>query len=174
MLRATVLALLFVAVAAATEARGEAKRIDTFGDWTAFRDTEDGRPLCYIASQPKSAKGDYTSRGETYVLVTLRPAEKSHAVVSVEAGYPYLDDSSVEVDIDGEARFELFVRNRGDGNGDAWAHNDEDDQALIAAMKAGREMVIKGRSKRKTLTTDTYSLSGFTRAHREMEAACGG
>ena len=172
MKRTLVTSLLLVYLAAAPGAWGQGKSIGTFGDWNAFRDTEDGRPLCYIGSTPKSARGDYTSRGEVYVLVTLRPAEKPHGVVSIEAGYPYSDDGTVEVDIDGEARFDLFTRNREDGKGDAWANTDEDDEALIVAMKAGRQMVVKGTSKRGTLTTDTYSLSGFTRAHRAMEDAC--
>lgn len=172
MKRMLVAALLLAQVAAAPVAWAQGKSIGTFGDWNAFRDTEDGQPLCYIGSTPKSARGNYTSRGEAYVLVTLRPAEKPHGVVSIEAGYPYADNGTVNVDIDGDAKFELFTRNRDDGKGDAWANTDADDKALIVAMKAGRQMVVKGKSKRGTLTTDTYSLSGFTRAHRAMEDAC--
>ena len=34
-------------------------------------------------------------------------------------------------------------------------------------------MVVKGTSSRDTLTTDTYSLIGFTKAYRAIGKACG-
>ena len=150
----------------------EQKTIGTYGDWTAFTDREDGKPLCYIGSAPKKAEGAYTSRGATYVLVSIRPAEASNAVVTVEAGYAYKPDSKVNVDIDG-SKYELYTRNRdNDNKGDAWAVGDDGDKALIAAMRAGRSMVVKGTSNRGTLTTDTYSLSGFTAAYNAIDQAC--
>ncbi len=156
------------------ETFAEQKTIATFSDWTAFTDKEDGKPLCYIGSVPKKAEGTYTSRGATYVLVTIRPAEKSSGVVTVEAGYPYKADTKVNVDIDG-TKYELYTRNRdNDSKGDAWAVGDEGDNALVAAMRSGKSMVIKGTSSRGTNTTDTYSLSGFTAAYNAMGQACKG
>jgi hypothetical protein len=55
----------------------------------------------------------------------------------------------------------------------AWAPDETADRALVQAMAAGRQMVVRGTSSRGTLTTDTYSLSGFTRAHQEINRACG-
>jgi invasion protein IalB len=159
---------------ASGEALAEQKTIGTYNDWTAFTDKEDGKPLCYIGSAPTKAEGAYTSRGNTYVLVSIRPAEKSGGVVTVEAGYSYQADSKVTVDIDG-AKYELYTRNRdNDKKGDAWAVGDEGDKALIAAMRAGRTMVVKGTSSRGTLTTDTYSLAGFTAAYNAITQACKG
>ena len=40
-------------------------------------------------------------------------------------------------------------------------------------MRKGRTMVVTGTSTRGTLTTDTYSLSGFTKASRAIAKACG-
>jgi invasion protein IalB len=157
---------------ASAEALAEQKTIGTYGDWTAFTDREDGKPLCYIGSAPKKAEGDYTSRGATYVLVSIRPAEASSGVVTVEAGYSYKADSKVNVDIDG-TKYELYTRNRtNDSKGDAWAVGDDGDKALIAAMKTGKSMVIQGTSGRGTLTTDTYSLAGFTAAYNAIDQAC--
>jgi len=171
-MRAAVLAVLAAAAATPVSA---ADRLGTFGDWSAYKDAEDGRAVCYIGSAPKSMTGDYTSRGDAFVVVTLRPAEKPFGVVTVEAGYPYADGGEVSVVIDDKNRFSLFTHNRpGDGKGDAWANTDADDKALVEAMKAGNRMVIQGRSSRGTLTTDTYSLSGFTRALETMSRACGG
>jgi invasion protein IalB len=159
---------------ASAETFAEQKTIGTYGDWTAFTDREDGKPLCYIGSTPKKAEGAYTSRGATYILVSIRPAETSSAVVTVESGYSYKPDSKVNVDIDG-TKFELYTRNRDkDKKGDAWAVGDDGDKALIAAMKAGTSMIVKGTSSRGTLTTDTYSLAGFTSALNAIGEACKG
>ena len=159
---------------ASAEAFAEQKTIGTYGDWTAFTDKEDGKPLCYIGSAPKKAEGAYTSRGATYVLVSIRPAETPGGVVTVEAGYSYKPDSKVNIDIDG-TKFELYTRTRdNDKKGDAWAVGDDGDKALIAAMKAGKSMVVKGTSSRDTLTTDTYSLDGFTSALNAIGEACKG
>jgi invasion protein IalB len=159
---------------ASGETLAEQKTIGTYTDWTAFTDKEDGKPLCYIGSAPKKAEGAYTSRGATYVLVSIRPAEKSSGVVTVEAGYPYESGSKVNVEIDG-TKYELYTRNRdNDSKGDAWAVGDAGDKALITAMRAGKSMVIKGKSSRGTLTTDTYSLAGFTAAYNAITQACKG
>lgn len=157
---------------ASAEAFAEQKTLGTYGEWTAFTDKENGKPLCYIGSAPKKAEGAYTSRGATYVLVSIRPAETSSGVVTVEAGYSYKPDSKVNVDIDG-TKYELYTRNRNnDSKGDAWAVGDDGDKALIATMKAGKSMIVKGTSSRGTLTTDTYSLSGFTAAYNAIDQAC--
>ncbi len=144
-----------------------------YTDWIAFRATENGETVCYIGSVPKKAEGDYTRRGQAHVAVSVRPGSTSNGVVTVEAGYPYKKESRVVVEIDAAKRFELFTRNRAeDGKGDAWADTEADDAALIAAMKAGGEMVVRGRSSRDTLTTDTYSLRGFTRAYTALGESC--
>lgn len=155
-------------------AQAQQEVIASHKDWRAFRDQEDGKPLCYIGSLPKKAEGNYTSRGNTYVLVTIRPDDNPNGVVTVEAGYPYKADSTVDATIDGKA-FELYTRNRDkDDKGDAWAYGDDGDRALVAAMKAGSTMVVKGTSSRGTRTTDTYSLSGFTAAYNAIQKACAG
>ena len=73
----------------------------------------------------------------------------------------------VSVDVDGK-KFKLFTK-----GGNAWATDASADKALVAAMKAGRRMIIKGTSSRGTLTTDTYSLSGLTAAIKAIDKACG-
>jgi hypothetical protein len=141
--------------------------IGTFDDWNAFAEKEGGKPLCYAASLPKKAEGNYAKRGDTYIMVTHRPAEKSFNVFSVRAGYTYQEGSEVEVTIGGQT-FNLFT-----DAGYAWAEDEETDSAIIVAMRAGKNMVVKGSSSRGTLTTDTYSLIGFTAAFSAINSACG-
>ena len=47
------------------------KYLDEFKDWFAYREDQGAVRLCYIASIPKKETGKYTSRGETFILVTL-------------------------------------------------------------------------------------------------------
>jgi len=140
--------------------------LGSFQDWTAFSDGSERR-ICYIGSVPKKKEGNYTVRGDTYVLATHRPGEKVFGEISVEAGYTYKPGSEVEVTIDGQT-FKLFTQ-----GGNAWAYDEKADQALVNAMRAGQQMVVKGTSTRGTLTTDTYSLTGFTAAMQSIDKACG-
>ena len=153
-----------------TTAPSHAQQVDSLGqfkNWTAYRTQQGGKNLCYMASTPTKDEGKYTQRGKIYAMVSHRPATKAINVVSVHAGYTYKQDSQVAIAIGGAA-FTLFV------HGDtAWASSAADDAALVKAMRAGSTMVIKGTSSRGTLTTDTYSLAGFTAAHNMVAKACG-
>lgn len=147
-------------------AAAEAVLIDTFDDWSAFQQKEGNSMVCYMGSVPKKQEGSYEKRGDAFVLVAHRPADKSLDVVSVEAGYPYREGNEATMLIGGQS-FQLFTKGSG-----AWARDAATDGALVAAMKRGIEMVVKGTSNRGTLTTDTYSLSGFTAAHAAISKAC--
>ena len=140
--------------------------IGTFGDWSAFAGKDGGKQVCYAGSIPKKSVGTYKTRGESLVLVTHRPAEKSVNVVSVQAGYTYKKDSPVDIIIDG-VTFEMFT-----DSGHAWAAGATADMVLTLAMKAGKTMVVQGTSSRGTKTSDTYSLAGFTAAYKAIGKAC--
>jgi hypothetical protein len=159
-------ALLLVALVGPALA-AEPKLIDTFDDWSAFADAPKGARLCYMGGVPTKEEGKYKERGKPLVLVTHRPGEKSFDVVEVRAGYDYKPGSEVEAMAGGTA-FKLFT----DGD-TAWAHDAKGDAALVAAMKRGATLVVKGVSSRGTETTDAYSLKGFSAAHDAIDKACG-
>ncbi|MGB0681770.1 MAG: invasion associated locus B family protein [Magnetovibrionaceae bacterium] len=142
------------------------KPLGKSGAWEALTYTENGSPVCYMGAVPDKAKGNYTRRGDTFVLITHRPGDRTFDVFSVEAGYSYKDGSEVTVSIGGQT-FKLFTQ-----GGNAFAYDDKADTALVRAMKRGSTMVIKGQSSRGTLTTDTYSLKGFTASHGKIDKAC--
>ncbi len=143
------------------------QRIGDYGDWSAFQFSEDGNPACYMSSEPTKATGNYKRRGDVFAIVTHRPAEKRIGEVSIIAGYVYKKDSPVAVAI-GTQGFELFTQDDG-----AWALDAATDKKLVQAMRKGNRMVVEGTSSRGTLTTDTYSLKGFTKAYRAIGKACG-
>lgn len=155
------------AMAALSPSHSRAETLGVYGDWSAFRTAESNGNVCYIGAEPEKAEGDYDKRGDTYVLVTQRPGIKELDVVSVKAGYKYRAGSEVSVKIGGST-IDLFT-----ADGHAWARDTETDKVLVKAMKRGNKMVIKGISWRGTLTTDTYSLKGFTAAYKTSRTACG-
>jgi invasion protein IalB len=153
-------------IAMAQEAGAEPESIGTFGDWQAVTFDESGKKGCYITSKPTKEEGQYSQRGRVYVLVTHRPADKSYDVVSVVAGYTYGENGDVTLTID-QTDFDLFTH-----QDSAWAPDSATDKALVDAMKKGNSMVVRGTSSRGTKTTDTYSLSGFTKAYQAIAEAC--
>ena len=46
--------------------------------------------------------------------------------------------------------------------------------ALVAALKRGSQLLVKGISRRGTATTDTYSLNGISAALDAAAKSCGG
>lgn len=154
-------AVLTAAPAYAVETLGE------YDDWTAHADGKGNGQVCWIYSEPQKDQGDYRQRGRIYALVTHRPGEDVTNQVQFTAGYTFKKGSVVEVQI-GPKKFELFTN-----KDTAWARSKNDDDALVDAMRAGASMVVKGVSRRGTATTDTYSLSGVTAAHKAIGKACG-
>ncbi len=155
-----------MALLPAAQAQG-IKRVGDFGDWSAFQFSEEGGSACYMSSEPTKATGDYKKRGDVFAIVTHRPAEKRIGEVSIIAGYAYKKDSAVKIAIGGRT-FELFTQEDG-----AWALDAAADKELVQAMRKGSRMVVKGISARGTVTTDTYSLKGFTKAYNAIGKACG-
>jgi len=159
--------LLFtLAVTAPVHAQNQSGLIGVYGDWSAFAAKENGKPVCHIGSEPIKQVGKYKKRGETFMLVTHRPAENVKAEVSLRAGYTYKPGSDVTVTI-GKKKFFMFTQ-----GGDAWARDAKADWDIVTAMVRGASMTINGVSSRDTKTTDTYSLKGFTAAYKEISKAC--
>lgn len=158
---------LFVVGASLSANASEPRLIGTYGDWAAYSFMENGNKVCYMASQPKTAVGNYTSRGDIFALITHRPSEKTTDVFSYVTGYPYKAGSEVTIKANGRT-FKLFTQDDTAWNADAAA-----DRTLVAAIRSGSEMVVKGTSKRGTLTTDTFGLSGSSKAYSTISQECG-
>src|SRR3546814_10162044 len=59
------------------------ERLGDFSDWSAFKYEEGGKAVCFIASEPTKAEGNYTTRGKIHALVTHRPGEQRTDEVSI-------------------------------------------------------------------------------------------
>jgi hypothetical protein len=142
--------------------------VNNFRDWNLYVHDDQSGKVCYIASVPTKSDGNYTRRGAAAVLVAKLPSEPPNEQVSVQPGYPYLEGSEVELKI-GDKSWQLFTQGE-----HAWAKTADDDKAIIASMKAGVDMSVKGTSQKKTWSQDSFSLLGFTAAYDAMLGACKG
>ena len=165
MITRTVL-LFAVAVLTAMPAWAADDSLGNFRDWSAIRFGSSENLACMAFSQPKTSEGDYKKRDPAFVFVTIRPVAdaKSELRVSIETGYAFQAESTVELQVDD---LKLTLSTRGTT---AWL--DSDAQSLIKAMRSGKDMQISGTSSRGTKTVDKYSLYGFTAAYQAINKGC--
>ena len=159
----------FIAISfVATAAFAEPKEMLVSKKWGAYRYDNDGKRVCFISSVPTKSEGKYdrNNRGDVRVFVSHGPGKAERDVVQVIAGYRYKPQSDVSLTIDGK-NFKLFtIEDR------AYAESEEDDRRIITLMKRGSRMTVVGISSRGTKTTDTYSLSGFTKTKAVIDKTC--
>ncbi len=140
-------------------------------DWSVF---VDGTPKeCWGVSSPKETvntkdgKPASVRRGDILLFVTFR-AGGAQGEISFSGGYPFAGGSTVKLEVGGKG-FDLFT----DGEW-AWPGTPEDDAAILAALKAGADAKLSGRSGKGTQTEDTFSLLGFSAAMDEAAKRCAG
>lgn len=138
--------------------------VSTHGDWSVFTINKSGSTICYMASAPVKNTGNFSKRGDPYALVTSRNATTDE--ISFSSGYPYKNSSKVRVEIDG-TKFELFTK-----DDLAWAYDADQDARMVAALKKGNRMTVRGTSPKDTYSLDTYSLRGVTAAYNKMKSLC--
>jgi len=156
---------IMVAMATLLAGTSQAQQLyQTSGDWRVFTYGDGSARQCYVASVPVKKTGNYSARGEPFVMVTHRDEKGDE--VSVSSGYPYKAGSQTSLTIDSR-RYDLFVQ-----NDRAWAYDAAQDKNLVEAMMKGSQMIVKGASQKGTYSSDTYSLAGFTAAVRKMKTLC--
>jgi hypothetical protein len=154
-------------------AQGAAKPtlVGTFNAWQtwAYTGTYSGNgegKICYIYAEPEEMNPSRLDHGRVSFSVASSPAQGVQSEANFVTGYPLREQSSVTVEIDGQ-KFTMFTQ--GDS---AWLLNRDDESQLLAAMKAGRSMVVNAVSRRGNNTSYEYSLSGVTAAAEKMLDEC--
>lgn len=145
----------------------EIKRLGVSSDWVAYQVDENGSKVCYIAARPIKSEGKYKKRGDVFLTVMHRPADNVYDEVSFAAGYPYNVTEKPTIAVDKNPAVSFFSRGE-----NAWFKEKTTDEKLIAQMRKGNKAVVKGRSTRRTRTTDTISLKGFSKAYQMINEAC--
>jgi len=147
------------------------QNIGVFKDWNAFASDETDGKICFIASQPTASKYSQTVSGRdpAFFQITSIPTKTIHNEVSTIVGYTILTSADVTVDVDG-TKFKMFLDASHPDT--AWAVPDQE-AALVEALKKGTKMTVVGTSSpRKTLVTDSYSLSGISAALDKIAKEC--
>ena len=157
--------LMFIGTIQAAE--NPATNLGTFGVWTAYVYHGPEGKICSMVTEPEKSVGKYKKRDDIFLRVTHIPYANRSDEVSVMAGYTYKKDSKPTLTVDKKPAIALISREDG-----AWAKDNATDKKLVAQMKAGSDIVLRGTSKRGTVTTDTFSLKGFSKAYREISEAC--
>ncbi len=145
------------------------KELGKFKDWTAYSMTQNGKKVCYAVTYPlkSECKNNRTCRrGDIYVMVAHRPAEKSYNVFSFNAGYPFAAGGTVAAKVDTQ-KYTLYT----DTHETAWAPNDQD-KKITQALARGKSLVIEGESSKKTKTEDKFSLRGSKAALLKIQKEC--
>jgi hypothetical protein len=144
--------------------------LGTFKDWTALTVGTGSNKTCYVISRPQSSLPAKAKRDPIGFLITDWPSRNAKAEPEVVPGYQYKDGSTVTAQV-GSDKFDFFTKND-DGQGGAWIKSPADEARLVSAMRGNGQMIVKGFSKRGTLTTDTYSLGGVSDALDKIHAEC--
>lgn len=157
-------------VSTAAMAQEAPKSLGQFSDWTAYVYQGPKGKSCYALSIPKDKQPKGVNRDPIYLFVTHRPAEGVRGEISVVNGYTFKPESKPVYEIvssKGNSSFGMFTK-----DDTAWLETATDQPKAIAAMKMGKDVVVKGTSQRGTLTTDTYSLAGISKALEKIDTEC--
>ena len=148
-------------------AENEPKQIGVFEDWVAYAYDSSDSKVCYASSSPKATDPKGVKRDPAFFLVTNMPGRKPpvKGEVSTIIGYPFKEGEPVKLTID-DASFQMF--SKGDT---AWVDTGSD-KKIVAAMKGGKTLKVKGTSWRGRTTEDTYSLQGISAALAAIDKAC--
>jgi invasion protein IalB len=163
---------LAVAAGAALAQEESTNRVAVETAWSVF--VEDDPKECWSVSSPTNTvntrDGEVVSvtRGDILLFVTFRPGSDVAGEVSFTGGYPFAEESTVELDVGG-TEYELFTEGEW-----AWPQSAESDAEIVAALRDGTDARLTARSSRGTNTEDTFSLIGFTAALEEAQERCSG
>ena len=158
--------LLIISLLIFVFTESKSKELGKFNDWSAYAEGEGKNLACLVVSKPKNSEGDYKRRGEIFAVVTHLPGQNKWNEFSIVAGYNYKADSNPEITV-GDAKFQLFT-----SGSRAWSFSPPDDEKIIKFLKSSMKMKVVGTSTRGTITTDTYSLVGFSKAYKKINEAC--
>jgi len=154
-------------LAPAAQAQQQATELGTFNAWTAWQATDATGLICYVSSVPQKTEPAGANRDPISFMVINRKTMGVPLEVQTIVGYPiHTTNANASASVDGKS-YPLLAEGPA-----AWMASTADEPGFVAAMKAGRELVVRATSQRGTNTVDTYSLSGVTAAMNAIDAAC--
>ena len=158
-----VIASAFITSTIPTTAQAQAPtRIKQHNAWGAYSHTTGNGKVCYVLSIPTEKKPADRDHGDVFFMLAKHPGQSANFEPQFTVGYPFKDGSKVTLSIDGK-KFSMFTKGT-----NAWMENPSEEPTVVAAMRSGRSMSVSGESRRGTVTSYAYSLSGVTASLQEI------
>ncbi len=153
-------------LAAAGTARADQKILLESGAWRAVEATQAGQRVCFAISSPTTRAPAELKRDPGNLFVTGKSAREGGGTeISIRFGYR-LGAGNHSLGVDGRS-FGLMPQGE-----TAWLRSVDDEKAVLALMRSGRELTVSALSARGNATTDTYSLIGFSAALDTLQRQC--
>jgi hypothetical protein len=140
--------------------------MDVFDDWSAMQHTDGATALCFATSKPIDITPKTAGSAEAFAYIAYYPAENGTFEISFKLSYIAKKGVALAVAI-GSDVFKFVAR-----DDRAFMDNPQALSKLIAAMKKGEKLAIKGTPAKGAETLELYSLNGLSGAMDRAKAGC--
>jgi hypothetical protein len=159
---------------------GKPLLVASFGDWGVYQTQAAKGRVCYTLAQPKDRAPADLKRDPAYAFISDRPGEGVRNEISFIMGFDVGTPPDVAaadpkknpigkqaMAIVGDQSFELLAKTT-----NLWVKNAAKEGQLIDEMRKGAKLQVMAASKKGHMTTDTYSLAGFSQALERVQKDC--
>lgn len=153
--------ILATAVALLTLAAPAAAQDTAAGGWETW--SREGS--CFALLLPSEGAIAELNKPKAYLSIKHTPAEQTRNSVAIVSGLGDKDGLSGQADVDGRL-FQLLMF-----NGTGYVKTGEREDALLAAMSAGKELRVTWTSK-DGMVVQSYQLEGMAQAKRSIDISC--
>jgi invasion protein IalB len=169
--------------------KGDAKPllVASFGDWGVYQSQASKGRVCYTLAQPKDRQPSDLKRDPAYAFISDRPGEGVRNEVSFIMGFDVANPPDENSDESGDKEkakkrkpvikgatatvgdqsFDLLAK-----ASNLWVKNAAKEGELVDIMRKGSKLEVRAMSKKGNVTTDTYSLAGFSQAIERVLKDC--
>ncbi len=158
-------ALVLAGLALGGEALANPTAIARFKDWAVFSSTVEGDKVCFAATQATDKAPRSATHGDVWFYVTSWGSGRARSQPSMKVGFDMSTAVPPSAQI-GRSTWTLFAS----GN-EAFAA-DDDDPAIVRALKRGSELRVEAVSERETQVAYHFSLAGSSAAIDRAAASC--
>lgn len=156
--------IAFFLTAALTPSASAYDYVAAYKDWSVFKATSSGEPVCYAVTKAEDKAPKSTDHGEVFFFVSyFRSSSQPQA--SLRVAYNLREDLKAKAIVGGTSWSLYNVQN------EAFASND-DEVSIERAIRKGSELRIEAVSERNTEVAYHFSLSGSSGAIDKAKALC--
>ena len=135
-----------------------------FGNWRVYTAKEGTETLCFMVASPQHTSSE---REGNFLSITHRPYENSFDTIALMFGTMFHKTSRPTIEVDNHKPFEMKT-----ADDSAFVMNEKDEKTLIDQMIIGNVARTKGKSHKKNVLRETFSLKGFSKAYDMLNEKC--